>query len=718
MNNRKNHALSYLIIISIFLIVLYTSGLNAGETTWMAVGDLKSWYHSAGCEIEVGRTSATADQQDGLRWPAQFKDQDTEAAKALWIGCANYDDPIAGRPYSYKVVHIGPRGLDENNEFIPQIFKMVGKFEHPLVLVDGVPGTELDFLEVVSEEDPDLISDRMLYNVVNTGMGVTVIRRIYAWSQQYHSNYFIYEYVFKNTGIYDKDGSTHNLTLNDVLFHWQYRYAVAKEACAYGGYWMPQSATWGHNTMNDQTGHGLPPRAATNVVPHRPDSPLRTLFSWCGKHSKWDGAGTNIGAPNYKTDGHLGASQFVGSVVLYADDPANIGQDDPNQPFSTTVYGSDDEHTYNNSQFNEAKMSSEYTSVMSAGYPDPVHADGVADGNADEYGGTPGGYSQTHTFGPYTLAPGDSVRIVIAEAVAGLNREQHYAIGENWLDWVNGGSGPYMLPDGSTTSDGDLYKNMWVFTGVDSIFQTFNRAKDNYDNYFSQGFSIPEPPPPPSEFAVNSGGDRIFLTWANNAESSPNFAGYKIYRAIVIPDTTYDLIATINGPGVNAYDDVSPLRGVKYFYYITAFDDGTVDPDGNILESSKFYTMAGASEGASLTRSAGQKLSDIRIVPNPYNINARKYQVLDESGDKIMFYNIPKVCRIKIFTERGDLVNTLIHTDGSGDHEWKQLTSSRQVVVSGLYIAHIEVLEDQYDDTNQLVLKKGDSIVKKFVIIR
>ena len=65
------------------------------------------------------------------------------------------------------------------------------------------------------------------------------------------------------------------------------------------------------------------------------------------------------------------------------------------------------------------------------------------------------------------------------------------------------------------------------------------------------------------------------------------------------------------------------------------------------------------------------------------------------------------------------MVNTLEHIDGSGDQEWKQLTSSRQVVVSGLYIAHIEVMEDQYDDeTNQLVLKKGDSIIKKFVIIR
>lgn len=720
MNQSNFSKISKLVMLSVFLLLVSSTAIFAGETTYMAVGDLRSWYHSAGCEIEVGRTSATADQQDGLIWPAQYPDQDNAAAKALWIGSTNYDDPIAGRPYPYKVVHIGPRVIDENNEFIPQEFKMIGKFDHPLVTVDGLGATELDFLEVVDEIDPDLISDRLLYNVVNTGMGVTMTRKIYAWSQEYNDNYFIYEYVFKNTGIYDKAGSTHNLTLTDVIFHWQYRYAVAKEACAYGGNWMPQSATWGHNTMNDQTGPNTTPRAAVGFLPERPSSPLRTLFSWNGKHSKWDGEGTNIGAPSYKTDGHLGASQFLGTVVLYADDPNNIGSDSPNQPFSTTHYGSDEVNTYNNNQFNEAKMTSEYNSVMSAGYPNPIHADGVGQGNADEYGGTPGGYSQTHTFGPYTMAPGDSVRIVLAEAVAGLDREHHYSIGENWLDWVNGGGGPYTLPPsvGGTTTDGEEYKDAWVFTGVDSLFQTFSRAVDNYTNYFSQGLSIPEPPPPPVEFAVNSGGDRVVLTWANNAESAPHFAGYNIYRAIVVPDTIYNLIATINGPGVNSYNDLSPLRGTDYYYYITAFDDGTVDPNGRILESSKFYTKT--SEPAFLKRPAGNKLEDIRIVPNPYNISARSIQFPGESGeDRIMFYNIPKVCRIKIFTERGDLVETLEHIDGSGDQEWKQLTRYRQVVVSGLYIAHIEVLEDQYDDeTNQLVLKKGESIIKKFIIIR
>ena len=158
MNKRKNLHLSTLLKISVLLSMLITGGLIAqdmNEIEWIAIGDLQSWYSMSGSEIEVGRTYLTNSQQDGLQWPAQFENQDNSAAKAIWIGCTNYNDPIAGRPYSYKVVHVGPRVKDDNNEFIPQEFSMVGKFEHPLVTVDGLGATELEYDETVREVDPD-----------------------------------------------------------------------------------------------------------------------------------------------------------------------------------------------------------------------------------------------------------------------------------------------------------------------------------------------------------------------------------------------------------------------------------------------------------------------------------------------------------------------------------------------------------------------------------
>lgn len=112
-------------------------------------------------------------------------------------------------------------------------------------------------------------------------------------------------------------------------------------------------------------------------------------------------------------------------------------------------------------------------------------------------------------------------------------------------------------------------------------------------------------------------------------------------------------------------------------------------------------------------------LSEIRIVPNPYNISNRSTQFGQDAPDRLAFYNLPPLCIIKIYTENGDLIETLDHSNGSGDELWHSLTSSRQLVVSGLYIAYFEVTEDYHDPVSgQLVYKKGDNTVKKFIVIR
>ncbi len=680
-----------IVTVKLVLMFLLLSAGNyfADSTKWIAVGSLHSWYSSAGCEIEVGRTHLVSDQQDGLRWPALYRYQDTEAAKALWIGVTNYNDPKLNKTLNYKVVHVGPRVLDEETEFMPVEFKLIGKFDHPRVYVDGLPAGRLDFMDFVDEVDETIPSDRMIYNVVNTQIGVTMTRKIYGFSQQNHDNYFIYDYVFKNTGIIDKAGTVNQQTLEGLVIFFQYRYAPTREGGPYGYYWLPQSTSWGHSTMND-------------VIYEHPTTgePFRVEFSWLGLHSKagYDNiGGPNVGSNVIPADGHLGAAQFVGNITLHADKSAFEPEDDPAQPFTTKVIGSDDGITYNNDPFNEAQMAAEYE-AMTAGRPAQSHAQLVGNGFADQYGNTSGGFSQGQGFGPYTLAPGDSIHIVIAEGVAGLNRQLCYEIGGKWLE----GTGPFVLPDGSSTNDKDEYKDAWVFTGKDSLFQTFERAKQVYEN----GLNVPSPPPPPKEFSVISGGDRIILKWADNAESWPNFKGYRIYRAIHVPDTTYELIFETTLPNlVHSYNDTALQRGFDYYYYITSFDDGSTNDihPGVPLESSKFYTMT--NDPAFLKRPPGKSLEDIRVVPNPYNIRSRELQFGYSAPDRIMFLDIPGECTIKIYTERGDLIKTIEHTDGSGDEAWNSITEYRQVVVSGIYIA-------------VFITPDGKQAIRKFVIIR
>jgi len=685
--------ISKISMISIIML-LVTNVYISDETKWIAVGNLHSWFSSAGAEIELGRTGAIPDQQDGLRWPAQFRYQDAQAAKALWIGVKNYDDPKAGKVYPYKVVHVGPRGFDEETEVMPVSMKLVGKFNHPGVYVDGVNAGKLDYLDFVDSVDENMSADRVLINKVHTSIGITMTRKIYAFSQQNHDNYYIYDYVLENTGIINLEGDVIKKTLEDLVFFLQYRYAPVRESGPNGFDWLPQNTSWGRSTMN----HSIYTHPVSG-------EPFRMQYSWLGLHSQagYDNiGGADIGGGSSVGDGHLGSAQIVGFVTLHADTSPSDKTDDIAQPTATEVVDSDGPITFGNDQYNTAQMANEYK-AMTAGRPAQSHAELVGDTFADQYGTTAGGYSQGQGFGPYTLAHGESLHFVIAEGVGGLNREMQYKIGGQWITETT----PYVLPDGIETTSRNEFKNTWVFTGIDSLVQTFDRAMVTYKD----SFYVAAPPPPPAEFILNSLGNRVELQWTSESEDDSKFVGYKIYRSIHTPDTTFEMHIDLKPSDLTmegkyyVYNDTSLSRGFDYYYYITAYDDGSTNDikPGVPLESSKFYTMT--VEPARLKRLPGNSLADIRVVPNPYNIRSRDLQYGSSGADRIMFLDIPGICTIKIYTERGDLIETIEHDDNSGDAAWNSVTQYRQVVVSGVYIAVITTPE-------------GERAIRKFVIIR
>jgi hypothetical protein len=736
---QKSITCNVLYLACIALLMCSINSSVAQEVKQIQIGSLHSWYREDGCEPEHGYLKT---QQCGMRWPARYHGpgavsylthyQDNVAAKALWIGTMNYTDAeqYGGNTYLHKVVHIGPRGWDTEREFMPVEFKMIGRFDHTMVYVDGAPGSELMWSDVVEEVDETLKCDRLIYNVVNTSIGITMTRKIMGWAQQNHDNYFVYEYIFKNTGNVDKDEDIEkpDQTLENVYFFFHYRYAVGREGCELTGLNSPR---WGHCEMLSTRGEA---RSDTSVsgfnypgdyeewLNGRTDADsFRCQFAWIGRHSS--APVDIIGVPDYKFGtGRFTAPQFIGVLTLHADKSATDKNDDPQQPTTTTFQQSDDPPTRPNDQFDDARMTQEWEWIK-RGHRLPRHEELVGDdGFPDQLEGTPGGFSNMNGYGPYTLEPGDSIRLVLAEGVKGLSREACISLGAQWYEaYANpSGSFTFTLPDGSTTNDKDEFKNAWVMTGQDSLFKTFARARGNYN----LDYEIPLPPPPPALFEVNSGGDRIRLSWSNNAESWPNFKGYKIYRAIHKPDTTFELIFTC-GEGtdhpdiVNQYDDTSPQRGFDYYYYIVSFDDGSTNDinPGMSLESSMFWTRT--NEPAYLRRAAGKSLANIRVVPNPYNVRASSIQYGTSGPDRIMFLDVPAFCKIKIYTERGDLIETIEHTDGSGDVMWNSITSYRQVVVSGVYLAHFEVTQDYNDPiTGETLYRKGEQAIRKFVIIR
>jgi hypothetical protein len=158
---------------------------------------------------------------------------------------------------------------------------------------------------------------------------------------------------------------------------------------------------------------------------------------------------------------------------------------------------------------------------------------------------------------------------------------------------------------------------------------------------------------------------------------------------------------------VNTFDDITARRGFNYYYYIITKDDGSRNDayPGVPLVSSKFYTMTNGAHPAQLRRAAKSSADSIRVVPNPYDARATSRQFGTNTPDRIAFFGLPPVCTIKIYTERGDLIKTLEHTNGSGDELWDQTTTYRQVIVSGVYIAVFTTPD-------------GTSVFRKFIVIR
>jgi hypothetical protein len=793
-----------LLAVAAFILCICTRELPAqgtsGELKWIRVGAMQTYFSEQNSEVESGGLD---DLNIRVCWPAQYGlRQSTMRGRTMWMGCTNFYDSQVDRTFTAKVIGVGPRFDDNvtNEVLVPPVeFKLVGKYEHPAVTVDGADGTINTLYDAVEEIDENLVADRMMLIKNNTSIGVTITKKVYAFTQQNHNNYFVFDYVLKNTGIVSAAGDVYPQTLTGFIFYLGFRYSFAGESVTgYNQGWGVWNSAWGRNTINDVIG----------TDPTANDFLYRAHFAWYGPHSERP-VSDDWGCPDQLDDGVMAAAKFGGAMVLHADKSAQDHSDDLYQPKTTHFIDTDGDPCYPPPlyTYNEPYCQIRYN-TMTLGHAALTQAQQIEASGlyADQWGPGIGGSQSTFGFGPYVLAPGDSIHVVIAQGTAGISREKNREVGGNWLQWTNGTGTPTLtMPTGSTTTDYDGYKEAWVLTCKDSLMKTFANIKSNYDS----GYDLPQPPPPPSSFTVTSGGDKILLTWADNASTADYFDGYVIYRSkgtVMSEKTVYEKIFECDASNVvHTFSDFTAVRGFDYYYYIQSKDDGSqndVTP-GTPLYSSMFWTItsmpatlqrpatppnpyppdmdstffkvttdrgvwdAGAAyyaydivsyngtsyvvldsigvnpalpdtadaiwkptrdrgpwvSGSSYDAydvvsydtfnyvclfdiSEGKGLDLVRVVPNPYDIRSRMFQFGDKSQyDRIAFYNLPPVCKLRIFTERGDMIWQKDHTLGTGDELWDSTTSSGQIVASGIYILYVEA-------------PGQGSIFRKFVIIR
>ena len=208
--NRFCHYLGFAFAL-IGLLTLGAGDAAAQSPDWafpshvLSEGELRNVYHYGGAKPHVGGCH-------GLNYPAWYRYTCNQTGQGLWLAAMNFTDP-SGTEWTHKVAHIGYRNTGAGEFFPTDNQEIVSNKERPQVFVDGL----------------DSFNDPIVYNSVESDMtaaarvttettainGLTMERRIWAFSQEYHDNYHIIEYTITNTG--DQPGTqTIALTVDGI----------------------------------------------------------------------------------------------------------------------------------------------------------------------------------------------------------------------------------------------------------------------------------------------------------------------------------------------------------------------------------------------------------------------------------------------------------------------------------------------------------------------
>lgn len=720
------------------------------ESTWLDVGEFQSIYWESGSGYERGRGNR------GVQWPAIQTDSDGIRSSGFLIGVKNWTDP-QGNQHDYHVDLLVPR--DPGESYVcpvkHEVVSSLGtpdnpKDSQPRAFVNGA--FTFDKVSVVDRVDPDMKADKMLHTVANYRTGIRMERKIYSFGQEYHDQYHIQEYLLTNTGNADCDEEIEmpDQTLNEVYFYWAYRdRGDLRASWVTGG-----GQVWGKYNMVDVVGDGH--------QEYKRD--FRSAYTWPGwapDFSEYNSLGEPIVQDAWwgvegDTTGRLGGASTVGRATLFADGVGNEGEYSieefpPPESEDADLLSSRDPterqpHYYGYQNANGRVTSPgepmiDYYQVAIQGqgpeqgtkehWADIVEPDGnFATTTGDPSAGQGGGWHDFRSYGPYNLDPGESVRIVRVVSVGGLKWDAKVQIGRAYkrsgfqdslhIEYDANGDGEIQGTsndvDGSgghsaVPYDESLTKNRWVLTSIDSLFQQFERAEANYRSEFD----IPQPPLPPQEFRVNGRPDQVELSWSTYSSGSgggdhPQPEEWEIYRTSDrVDNLPYQKIATVPA-SARSYEDTELQRGLNYYYYIQAVGPelGSAGPAGTPagvrLRSDRYYTQTYAP--VQLKRPPGETVASFEVVPNPFNLESDPSVRWPGQRDKLGFLDIPGECTITIFTETGEHVHTIEHTDGSGDEFWNMTTEARQLLVSGVYYA---VVEDH---------QTGKEEFRKFMVIR
>jgi len=697
-----------IIALSLLLMALFTN-TNGQVNKSHEIGRL--WVTM----FPVGSMPDYAPLQNQMTYPGgdfQFQTHKNMERVGVWIGVKNWTNKLN----QFKTFYVSEGGY-LNFEALGVLTSLKNKkhVRQLLPLVDVNEEREQHLLDnrKSSSRKKTLETDEKIITTWATDVGIKVTRNSYAFANRRHDSYIIQEFIFENTGNVDKSSTIElpGQNLEGVYF----------------GFWRTfiPSGDIGHQQMGEEFDDWC------HYYGNQPGDSLRGfwyVYDGDSQRKSFD----DVGDPS-EINGEFLSPQYLAFGVLHADTDYLDETDNPAQPVTINYWPRQLVHSHTKGDPEQALYSDLNSGIQSRGSDTGEYAD-------------PWDPQVQHpdlliAFGPYNIPFGEDVHIVIYEAVGSIDRRLAIDYGKQWkngaLEW-NGLSG-------------DEAKNALLATGKDSLHQIVRNAEWTWQNGLA---AVPDGPESPN-LRLNAGPGRIEIEWyygdydpvGGTHDKTPpkpdfdtgvqDFAGYRLYRAEESFLNIYTEIFECGGnsgvPVTNTYIDRNVKRGQNYYYYVTAFDDGSQNLSdiypGKSVESSHFsnrnYQFAAVPfQGAYPT------LDSVYVVPNPFHAQGLEYggtliedYIIDPNigariEDRLYFVGLPAKATIRIFTAHGDLVKTLQHPNPeiresipeSADEAWFQITDSWQTIKSGVYFYHIEGWDI---DGNFLGTTTG-----KFVVIR
>ncbi|MFC1483425.1 hypothetical protein ACFL6Q_00065 [Candidatus Neomarinimicrobiota bacterium] len=327
-----------------------------------------------------------------------------------------------------------------------------------------------------------------------------------------------------------------------------------------------------------------------------------------------------------------------------------------------------------------------------------------------------------HTFGPYVLNIGDTLRFALAE-VAGYGAEPGKMVegGQVATQWA-----PTPSWDRKIVLDGEVMTEHYLtdygypdYVNSDSVITVTQAAHYAFRAYLGHdpvtpvwpdkhprtgSYKIPVPVPAPAVLRENTDDGNVRITWNQAVEDFTHprllgaIVGYTVYRS-TSGMGPWDSLSTLSVGEVNANnlyefidDDPDFKVGDIRYYAVTS-----VDEHGN--ESAKNNNNARFIKNIA----AVEKMDKVYVVPNPF-VEKSHFEKAELEG-AIGFYGLPNKCTIRVFSYAGQLVRTIEHDVNEYAVTWLQVTRSDQVLASGIYFYVVTTPEGDQTSGKFLVIK-------------